>query len=273
VYDAYGYTAHHPLRTISYPTRATASAAATPNQATELGGAGRSIADSEDRWQGSPLEWSTTKIPSPGPRPVRHTRFVTETRFDREAYKVLLEQKLVPARIRSTLAFAGLYQLTHELIKDAVLDGVQTFYVGMEAQYAVDVLSLAPKNRFRSSLLWLVGCKAITEAQADRLDAVYEHRHDLTHELGKYIVDPDFEPNFELFVEALDILGSIHRFWTQIEIDISGLGVKQGVTVDDMVPGAVLLLRMCIDAYIDGLPAGAASRSESGDAPAGRPRR
>jgi len=39
-----------------------------------------------------------------------------------------LEAKLQPARIRSTLAFAGLYQLTHEQLKRAVLDQVKGFF-------------------------------------------------------------------------------------------------------------------------------------------------
>lgn len=36
--------------------------------------------------------------------------------------------KLEPSRIRSTLAFAGLFQLTHEMIKRSVLDDVKGFY-------------------------------------------------------------------------------------------------------------------------------------------------
>lgn len=35
---------------------------------------------------------------------------------------------LEPSRIRSTLAFAGLFQLTHEMIKRSVLDDVKGFY-------------------------------------------------------------------------------------------------------------------------------------------------
>lgn len=39
-----------------------------------------------------------------------------------------LDTKLEPSRIRSTLAFAGLFQLTHEMIKRSVLDDVKGFY-------------------------------------------------------------------------------------------------------------------------------------------------
>lgn len=44
---------------------------------------------------------------------------------DQEAYRQLLEAKLQPDRIRATLGFAGLYQMTHELIKTAVLEKVR----------------------------------------------------------------------------------------------------------------------------------------------------
>jgi hypothetical protein len=39
-----------------------------------------------------------------------------------------LEAKLEPWRIRSTLAFAGLFQMTHEMIKRSVLEEVKGFY-------------------------------------------------------------------------------------------------------------------------------------------------
>ncbi len=59
-----------------------------------------------------------------------------------------------------------------------------------------------PKDKFRASPLWLVTGEAITLTQADRLEDIYAHRHDLSHELIKYIVDPDFEPDVELFADT-----------------------------------------------------------------------
>lgn len=106
------------------------------------------------------------------------------------------------------------------MIKHAVVDQVREFYwCGFDREtgprcneiaYKQDVLSKDKKRPFRASLLWLVEAEAITLAQADRLDDIYDHRHDLTHELGKYIID----------VAAIEILRDITRFWKQIEIDI-----------------------------------------------------
>lgn len=180
---------------------------------------------------------------------------------DQSEYRALLEEKLRPGRIRATLSFVGLFQMTHEMIKRAVVEEVRNFYMigfdesGLlidEEAYRAQVLCF-DKRPFRASLLWLVDGQAITMDQADRLDEIYAHRHDLTHELAKYIVDIHFEPNMDLFGDALAILREIHRFWTQIEIDIGSFGDDGNVTVDDAVPGVLLMLQMCLDAYMDGI--------------------
>ena len=183
---------------------------------------------------------------------------------DPEVYRQRLEAKLRPERIRATLSFAGLYQITYELIKTAVLDDVHEFYwrgiadgatVYDEQAYAESVLAKAPQNRFRASLLWLVEGDAITLAQADRLEAVYSHRHDLSHELIKYIVDPDFEPDVELFTDALAILKATRRFWASIEKDMGSFEDFGDVDLDEVTPLSLAVLQMCIDAHVAGLPA------------------
>jgi hypothetical protein len=187
---------------------------------------------------------------------------VALTDDEREQLKARLTAKLQPWRIRATLAFAGLYQITHELLKDAVVTEVCQFYMkgfdetGLlydEERYAEQVLSCDRKRSFRASLLWLVDGGAITTAQADRLDEIYAHRHDLAHELLKYIVDPDFEPDMQLFVDALAILRDIRRFWTQVEVDIGTFEDFGEVSVDDATPVSLMVLQLCIDAYADGL--------------------
>lgn len=174
---------------------------------------------------------------------------------DAEDYRRRLEAKLLPERIRATLGFAGLFQMTHELIKRAVLDEVRQFYwrgiedgamVYDEQGYADRVLALAPRNRFRASLLWLVDNDAITLSQADRLADIYAHRHDLSH---KYVVDPDFEPDVDLFTDALTTLKAISRFWTSIERDIGSFDDFGGVELEEVTPLSLAVLQMCVDAY------------------------
>lgn len=154
--------------------------------------------------------------------------------------------------------------MTHELIKTAVIDEVRGFYwrgfenstqLYDERAYAENVLARSPRNKFRASLLWLVESDAITLAQADRLDDIYAHRHELSHELIKYIVDPEFEPDVELFTNALTILKAIRRFWTSIEKDIGSFEEFGDVDLDEVTPLSLAVLQMCIDAYFAGLAA------------------
>jgi hypothetical protein len=145
------------------------------------------MGENRTRWASNPFDFAgvlTVTLPS-----------VPDAQEEAQAQ---LMAKLQPERIRATLAFAGLYQIAHALIQQAVLEEVPLFYrrgfdeTGWqydEDGYAAQVLSRAPKSRFRASLLWLVHSEAITLAQANRLDEIYDHRHDLTHELIKYVVD------------------------------------------------------------------------------------
>lgn len=196
-----------------------------------------------------------------------HAGSVSET-TDWDAYRAALDAKLAPERIRSTLAFAGLFQLTNELLKSSILDDVKGFFgysklidggrwllgPSGEVDYKNSVLSLVPGKPFDSSLAWLQQMGAITEDQAGRLDEIYAHRHDLTHELAKYLVDPAAEPEVNLLVDALTILKAVSRFWVQVELDVGTFEGHPDVTVEDVTPLSLMTLQTCIDAYVAGLP-------------------
>ena len=46
----------------------------------------------------------------------------------RAEHEALLAAKLTPSALKFTLAFAGLFQLTHELLKSAILNQVRQYY-------------------------------------------------------------------------------------------------------------------------------------------------
>jgi hypothetical protein len=188
----------------------------------------------------------------------------------------MIEAKLAPARIRSTLAFAGLYQMTHEMLKRSVIQQTKAFfgYVDIrggewiggdraEEHYRQSVLARAPKKPFEASLKWLAEMGAIDGAQAITLDRIYDHRHELTHELAKYIVDVAFEPNTDLFLDALSIFKDLDRFWIQMEMEIGTFDEHKGLDLEDVTSGSAMLLDLCIQAYTEGL-------SETGSADACR---
>lgn len=90
-------------------------------------------------------------------------------------------------------------------------------------------------------------------AEADRLDAIYGHRHELSHDLIKYIVDPEFEPSLALFTDALAILKAIRRFWSSVEQNVGSFEQLGDVDLDEVVPLSLMILQRCIDAYAAGL--------------------
>ena len=190
---------------------------------------------------------------------------MTDYATDPKGYEERLLAKLRPARVRSTLAFTGLFQLTHEMLKSMVLDDVKSFYgytnldgdvrwfpEGGNVEYQRQVLNLHP-NRFTASLLWLQEMDALTADQAARLDAIYDHRHDLTHELAKYLVDPNLEPDFDLFIEALKTLKALSRFWTEVEAGYGTFEDFPDLDLEAVKNGRMVLIELCISAYGDGL--------------------
>ncbi|MCR6494513.1 hypothetical protein [Cellulomonas sp. P24] len=179
------------------------------------------------------------------------------------AREARLRAKLQPAALRATLTFAGLFQLTHEMIKSMVLDDVKGFFgfvadgvwlpASGESEYRREVLELALGKPFEASLLWLQSMDAVTSEQAKRLDDIYAHRHRLTHELASYLADPDLDPDVDLFVDALKTLSDIARFWTRVEADLGSFDRFPEVDLDEVVNGRVALLGLCIQAYSGGL--------------------
>ncbi|MEV5650502.1 hypothetical protein AB0L57_19815 [Nocardia sp. NPDC052254] len=180
---------------------------------------------------------------------------------DPEGYERAVEAKLQPKSIRFALMFASLLQMLHERLKLVVLDEVREFYsvgcddsgrsVVNEDAYRREVLDRAPKNKFRASLLWLVESEAITLAQADRLDDIYAHRHAVTHELIKYIVDPDERLDTDLFVEAVEILKAIKRFWAEIMV-FTTVDNPGEVDLDQVFTLDMIVLQRCVNAVIEG---------------------
>jgi hypothetical protein len=94
---------------------------------------------------------------------------------------------------------------------------------------------------------------AVTAKQAARLEDIYGHRHDLIHELARYLIDPDLEPDFDLYIEALKTLRGISRFWTEVEAGYGTFDDVPDPDLDEVINGCVALLDLCIRAYCVGL--------------------
>lgn len=174
--------------------------------------------------------------------------------------------KIKPSNVRSTLEFAALFQMVHEQIKKLVLEDVKSFYGYMagfedpwineeaEKNYRDEVLA-KHKNKFTASLLWLKDMEAITEEDRRKLEEIFQHRHSVTHELMRYIIDLESDVNVNLLSEGIKILKKLSLFWNEVEI-----GIQQGinpafdeVSAEDIYPGYIIAIQICLDAFFDGL--------------------
>ncbi|MBJ7287986.1 hypothetical protein [Williamsia sp.] len=63
-----------------------------------------------------------------------------------------------------------------------------------------------------ASVSWLVELEAIAEGQASRLSAIYDLRHERTHDLVEFVVDVGRNPDIDLLTDACKILKAIGGF-------------------------------------------------------------
>ena len=83
--------------------------------------------------------------------------------------------------------------------------------------------------------------------------------HAVTHELIKFVIDPDSDLDPALFVDALETLKALHRFWIEVALSTGGFLLPDGTLTEDadaeeVTPLSLMILQQCIDAYLDGLP-------------------
>jgi hypothetical protein len=144
--------------------------------------------------------------------------------------EVELKSKLEPFNVQQTLVKASCFLSAYELIKAEVIGGVHDFYwSGIdnskftydERAYSHDVLSL-DKNKFKASCKWLIKSDALTDQDVQVLERVYDHRHEVAHELPKLLVDPAFEVNTSLLLDASECLRKLGIFWATIDIETGG---------------------------------------------------
>ena len=157
--------------------------------------------------------------------------------------------------MKRTLVQAGAFLSAYELIKLQVVDGVRDFYwTGIEEDgkkvcypdYEADVLALS-RNRFSASVAWLVNSGALTGDQANALEKVHHHRHEIAHELPKILIDPDFEVNASLLIDAALVLRALDVFWGRMSMEIDPHWDDAEVADKDIWGGPSLLMGSLIE--------------------------
>ena len=166
-----------------------------------------------------------------------------------ELYAKRLEKKIQAPQVVTALLRAGAFLTGYELVKASIVDGVKDFFlVGFDedgmtysSDYKNKVLPLG-KNAWDASVRWLVSVEALTEEQASSLDDIYAHRHEIAHELAKFLVDPDAEVSLEKLQQLYGIMRSLDRFWGGINVDTNPDFDGVEVDYDNIKSGSGLLL-------------------------------
>lgn len=162
-----------------------------------------------------------------------------------DTYARRLQEKIQPENVATALIRAGTLLTGYELVKTAILDEVKGFFVqGFDADgliysrdYEQRVLTLG-KNAFEASVNWLIQMEAITQDQADSLGVIRSHRHELAHELARFMVDPGADVSVDRLAELQAIMRALDRFWGGINVDIDPDYDGVEVDRDSIVSGA-----------------------------------
>lgn len=82
----------------------------------------------------------------------------------------------------------------------------------------------------------------MTPEQVKALDAIYEHRHEVPHELPKLVIDPDSEVKTDLLLSAADCIRSLGVFWGRFTVDADPQWDGKQVADKDVQSGTYLLM-------------------------------
>ncbi|MGN6199927.1 hypothetical protein [Humibacter sp.] len=166
-----------------------------------------------------------------------------------DAYAKRLQDKIQPENVATALVRASAFLTGYELVKTAVVDEVKGFFVqGFDQDglihskdYERKVLPLG-KNVYEASVNWLIQMGALTQDQAESLDAIRSHRHELAHELARFVVDPDADVSVDRLKKLQGIMRSLDRFWGGIDVDTNPDFDGVDVGRDNIVSGSGALL-------------------------------
>ncbi|WP_432510658.1 hypothetical protein [Kineococcus sp. SYSU DK001] len=160
-----------------------------------------------------------------------------------------LAVKLQPDAMRLAMVRAGAVLTGYELVRTEIVDGVRGIYLngfdehGMtySRRYDVEVLSLA-RNPVRASLLWLQQQGALTAEQVEAFEAVRKHRHEVAHELARFVVDPEADIDLDRLRDLRDCLRSLDRYIESLAMEANPNFDGAIVNNDEVRIGTMLLL-------------------------------
>lgn len=168
------------------------------------------------------------------------------------------EDFLTPESTRERLISVSMYITAFEILKDAIVDRIKSFYsnefgpdgavVGPE--YKNKVVSRS-KSLVYASLDWLIESGVIDHSDLAIFETVKKTRNTLAHELPSIVMGDNLVPVSEHFQLVFKLLNKIERWWIiNVEIptnpDFDQVEIDE-VDLEQVVPGSVLILQMMLE--------------------------
>ena len=165
------------------------------------------------------------------------------------------ERFLDPDVVRPSLFLATMYITTFEILKNSVVDRIQSFYINgldeegpiLGPEYKTEV-TYRSKSVLSASLDWLRAREVIDEKDLEIFEQLKITRNRLAHQLFSVVtgqVESTHEAQFEVLVS---LLRKIEVWWVvNFEIATSPEFDGQDIDEDGIIPGAVLSLQMLIE--------------------------
>ncbi len=163
------------------------------------------------------------------------------------------ENFLNPNILRPFLINASLYITGFEVLKDAIIDRIKSFYmIGFDKSgniasddYKREVLS-RNKSKLYASLLWLQENQVIDNDELKKFNKIKDLRNQIAHELmdivGSNIPEVDFK---QKFTDLIYLLNKIEKWWVMnLEIPTNPDMDDRNIDERAITPGSVLTMQL-----------------------------
>ena len=129
--------------------------------------------------------------------------------------------------VYSNFMISSLFITAYDLLKNSIISQIVSFFTNgfdqngyiIDKNYKTSVLALAPKNKLKASLLWLIKNGVITEEDKIKFDKIKEQRNLLAHEILQFLTDSEKEIDTSLLLDIKHLLKKIDQ-WFILEVEI-----------------------------------------------------
>ena len=132
--------------------------------------------------------------------------------------------KLKDEEVTNILSYAGYVLLSHEIIKNMIVEPIKLFYKGITFNggpfntYEEDVLT-RHKNIFEASLLYLKDFMgAIDSSDIETIQSLRKHRNDLAHNLPDRLAVEQIKNNLKLLDKSKKVIFKLSNYRAYMEV-------------------------------------------------------